>query len=86
MKARSILVKGIPYGADGRIFTADEIVGGRFIEVMICILRLQSNFMISESIDEFVDEAGKYFGKTVYDIGNEKSQYLLDKFKELIEG
>lgn len=83
--AKRILCQGKLDGADNTIYCADLIEGSTFAEVMVCLLRHKKGYNINEKYDNFIELIAPIFGKGVDEIGPEKSQELLDKFKDLIE-
>ena len=69
-----------------KIYDADCIEHGSFIEVMVSILREKTNYENSqEEIDEFIESCAPYFGKDGYQIDSETAEALYIKFTELIK-
>ncbi len=67
-----------------KIYDADGIENGRFVEVMILLLREKAQFENSiEEIEEFVESCAPYFGKSGNQIDPEKAESLYKRFTEL---
>ena len=79
------------YGDTGRpltkIYDADAIESGNFVEVMLILLR-EATHMINDNtaIDEFVRSCSPYLGMRGSEIPKETAQELYDKFKAIFEG
>ena len=76
------------YGDIGRpvtkIYDADAIEQGYFVEVMIMLLRDQTGRNNEhEDVDEFVRSCAQYLGVSGNNIPNEIAQELFDRFEEL---
>ena len=69
-----------------KIYDADCIEQGSFIEVMVSILREKTHFENSQvEIDEFVESCTPYFGKDGNQIDPETAETLYARFTKLIE-
>lgn len=67
-----------------KIYDADSIEHGNFVEVMSTLLREETgNNNNCDDVDEFVKECGPYLGKSGHAIPKEEAQQLFDRFKEL---
>lgn len=67
-----------------KIYSADLIEGGCFVEVMICMLREKSCFQNSIlEIDDFVKECNPYLGVGGHSINPEVAQALYDRFEKI---
>lgn len=76
------------YGDVGRpmkkIYDADAIEGGSFVEVMMMLLRNRSGMNNEDDeIERFAQVCAPYFGKCGNVIPKEIAQQLFDKFQEL---
>ena len=70
----------------GKIYDADSIETGCFIEVMIILLRLKSKMEDNnDDITEFVKSCSEYLGESGNDIPNETAQNLLDRFIRIFD-
>lgn len=64
-----------------KIYDADFIESGHFVEVMSIILREKTDYEISRSdVDEFMDKCAPYFAKSASEIPQDIAQNLLDEF------
>lgn len=69
-----------------KIYDADAIETGNFVEVMILLLRESTHFSNEyDAIDEFVRECAPYLGKSGNSIDREIAAGLYAKFLELYE-
>lgn len=78
------------YGWTGRpmtkIFDADAIESGSFVECMTLLLREKTSYnWETEGIDEFLDKCAPYFRKSGNSIDREVAQELFDEFTTLFE-
>lgn len=71
-------------GEFNKIYSAEEIAGGTFAEVMICLLRNKRGYYVDDKIDNFSKKLSDIWRKPVIDIGEEKAQLLYDEFHVLI--
>ena len=76
------------YGDVGRptkkIYDADAIEGGCFVEVMMMLLRNRSGMNNEDDgIESFEQECAPYLGKRGNTIPKETAQQLFDRFQEL---
>lgn len=71
----------------GTIFDSDAIRCGRFVEVMILLLRMRTLYSTeTDGIAEFVAKCAPYFNKRIDDIPRETVFELYNTFETLIEG
>lgn len=69
-----------------KIYDADAIEVGNFIEVMILLLREKTNMENDhDKIDSFIRTCAPYLGMSGHSIPKETAQDLFDKFKVLYE-
>ena len=76
------------YGDFGRpltkIYDADAIESGSFVEVMIALLRAKTEMDNGcHEIERFISECRKYYGVNGNEIPKEEAQILFDTFKSL---
>lgn len=65
-----------------KIYSADMIEGGTFVEVMICMLREKSCYRQSElEIDRFVKKCKPFLGEGGHSIDPEIAQELFEEFE-----
>ena len=75
--------KGIGRPVD-KIYDADAIELGRFVEVMILLLREKTSFNNEhDDIDEFVTDCAPYLGKSGNSIDPEIANQLYSRFTSL---
>lgn len=70
-----------------KIYDADAIESGNFVEVMIILLR-EVTHMVNDNaeIDEFVKSCTPYLGMRGSEIPKETAQELYNRFKSIYEG
>ena len=70
-----------------KIYDADAIESGNFVEVMIMLLRSVTH-MINDNpeIDDFAKDCAPYLGMRGSEIPKETAQELYDRFKAIFEG
>ena len=67
-----------------KIYGANAIGLGHYVEVMIEILRDKTNREVNHhDIDQFVKDCAPYLGMREIDIPNEKAQELFERFQEI---
>lgn len=70
-----------------KIYDADAIESGNFVEVMIILLREVTHMINDNSvIDDFVRSCAPYLGMRGSEIPKETAQELYDRFKAIFEG
>ena len=69
-----------------KIYDADAIESGRFVEVMIILLREKTNMENDrDDIDQFIRRCALYLGMSGNTIPHEIAQDLFTEFQELYE-
>ena len=69
-----------------KIFDADNIEQGHFVEAMIILLRDKTSYTAeNDDIESFVEKSAKYFGFSGNSIPPEEAQSLYDEFTELFK-
>lgn len=69
-----------------KIYDADDIESGCFVEVMIILLRESTNMENNrDDIDQFVKDCRSYLGKRGTYIPKETAQNLFDSFKAIYD-
>ncbi|MBR3016545.1 MAG: hypothetical protein IKH57_05625 [Clostridia bacterium] len=69
-----------------KIYDADFIECGHFVEVMSIILREKTSFENSRTdVDEFIEQSAQYYAKNASQIPQDDANRLFEEFKTLFE-
>lgn len=83
IKARNIM--GVTDRPVNTIFDADIIESHSFIEVMVLLLRLKSNYVYSNLIQNFIEKCIPYFYVNGNKIDKTIANQLFKNFEQLID-